>query len=218
MKPKQVSSELTALKALSIVILLLFWLTGLIIFLNKAQASIPISPGLLLHSSSLLMLLLLVRVFNGKWEEDLSISSFQFHFIILAIFFGLAFWKVQQFVSVLIYPDVWEQDARLWQEAQNGFNLSTVFIASCLVGPVFEELLFRGLIYNHLNKKTGTIWAMLISSALFTLLHWNMSEALWLFSAGVIYAILREKSGSIWPPVIAHIIQNVLTFWLYVSI
>nr|WP_246172722.1 CPBP family intramembrane glutamic endopeptidase [Marinicella rhabdoformis] len=130
----------------------------------------------------------------------------------------MAFWQAQQFLTVLLIPQGWEHDAINWQRAQTGFTLWSVFLASCLIGPFFEELLFRGLIYTQIRHKAGTLLAISVSSGMFTLLHWNSSEAVWLFSAAVIYAILREKSGSIWPSVIAHVIQNVLTFWLYVSI
>lgn len=210
--------QLSGLKALLIVVIMALWLTSLALILASTQTTHSTTPALLLHTSSMLVLLLLVRLSKGHWKHDLAIQSSRFYYLIVAAFIGFAFWQIQQFTNALLNPDTWQHDALQWQQSQTGFSVWSVFMASCLIGPVFEELLFRGLIYTQIKHKTGFLLATLVSSGLFTTLHWNLSEALWLFSAGVIYAVIREKSGSIWPPVIAHIIQNVLTFWLYVSI
>jgi membrane protease YdiL (CAAX protease family) len=74
--------------------------------------------------------------------------------------------------------------------------------------PIAEEIFFRGLLYSWL-RQTLSIWpAILISSALFGVLHGEISIAAATFLMGIILAWIYEKSTSLWPAIIIHIINN----------
>lgn len=74
--------------------------------------------------------------------------------------------------------------------------------------PIAEEIFFRGLLYSWL-RQTLKIWpAILISSALFGLLHGEISIAGATFLMGIILAWIYEKSTSLLPAISIHIINN----------
>lgn len=95
-----------------------------------------------------------------------------------------------------------------------GFRIAlTLAVAS--IGPLVEELLFRGVLLSALLRRLRAIWAVLASAVLFALVH--LPELHWLWYAlpnlallGVALAWLRLRSGSLWPAVIAHACNNLL--------
>jgi len=77
-----------------------------------------------------------------------------------------------------------------------------------VIVPIAEEIFFRGLLYSWL-RQTLKIWpAILISSALFGVLHGEISIAGATFLMGIILAWIYEKSTSLWPAISIHIINN----------
>jgi membrane protease YdiL (CAAX protease family) len=80
-----------------------------------------------------------------------------------------------------------------------------------LAAPVFEELIFRGLLWNTFEESTGPWRALLITSLLFAGYHVVPIHVVSVFSTGVFLGLLRLLSGSIWPSMFAHFINNALS-------
>jgi membrane protease YdiL (CAAX protease family) len=83
------------------------------------------------------------------------------------------------------------------------------------LGPLVEELLFRGVLLAALTPRWSLGWAVAISSLLFALIHlpglqfqWYALLDLLLLAAAL--AWLRLRAGSIWPAVLAHGVNNLL--------
>ncbi len=88
-----------------------------------------------------------------------------------------------------------------------------VFIGAVVIAPLFEELLFRGLIQTALRSflfETGNrVWlAIVFSSALFVVMHEDMSHWPVLFVLGLCMGYAYEKSGSLLRPIFIHAIFN----------
>lgn len=84
-----------------------------------------------------------------------------------------------------------------------------------LVGPLVEELLFRGALLSVLRTRLGDGWAVAVSAILFGAVHLPDLGWLWyavpnLVLVGVFCAWLRVRSGSIWPGFVAHAANNAL--------
>ncbi|MDQ6646565.1 MAG: CPBP family intramembrane metalloprotease [Pseudomonadota bacterium] len=83
------------------------------------------------------------------------------------------------------------------------------------VGPVVEELLFRGVLLSALLQRWRAVPSVLISSLLFALAHLSGLQFEWfalpqLILLALLLAWLRLRSGSIWPAVVAHGTNNLL--------
>jgi membrane protease YdiL (CAAX protease family) len=85
----------------------------------------------------------------------------------------------------------------------------TVALA-CVIGPVAEELLFRGVLYAALRRRLNRPTALLAGSAIFALIHANPVGCLSLFLMGILLADLYERTGTLWCPLIVHIAHNTL--------
>lgn len=89
----------------------------------------------------------------------------------------------------------------------------TVVVVS--IGPLVEELLFRGLLLSALLRHLREGWAILASALLFGLVHLPDLKWLWyavpnLVLVGAVLAWLRLRARSLWPAVLAHACNNLL--------
>lgn len=87
-------------------------------------------------------------------------------------------------------------------------NLIMYFYA-CLLGPVLEELLYRGVILQSMRKYNER-FAIFLSAAVFGLMHQNYQQAILGFLVGIPLAVVTIKSGSIVPAIFTHIMLNTL--------
>ena len=80
-------------------------------------------------------------------------------------------------------------------------------IIICLVAPIAEEIMFRGFIYNVLRKK-GTYIAIIVSSLLFGLFHFNIVQLFSTIFLGILCCLINNKYKSIIPGILLHICNN----------
>ncbi len=77
-----------------------------------------------------------------------------------------------------------------------------------VITPIVEEIVFRGFILAGLTLALGNIRGMVISSALFTLVHWDFDIMPIIFVSGMLIAWLYMRTGSLWPPIAMHALTN----------
>jgi membrane protease YdiL (CAAX protease family) len=95
----------------------------------------------------------------------------------------------------------------LFQE-QRPLVLGLTVLLACLVGPVAEEFFFRGVLYAALRRRAARWAAMLISGALFSLVHTNLLGFLPILLLGCLLADAYERTGSLAGPMAIHIAHN----------
>lgn len=99
------------------------------------------------------------------------------------------------------------------------FGLITVVGA-----PIFEELVFRGFVFNMLRHSFGTTWrsdlaAAVVSGAIFAAGHMTLTGFPELFIVGVGLALMYRHTGSLYGSMTMHALNNLMaTIALYVSI
>lgn len=86
------------------------------------------------------------------------------------------------------------------------------FLIIVLLAPVIEELVFRGVLFNLLNKKQGLVAAMVLSSLFFGVLH----AATFVPTAlmGFLFAFIYHRTGNIRLVILAHMFNNFVAFLL----
>jgi len=101
---------------------------------------------------------------------------------------------------------------------------SAAFLSVALWQPLFEELLFRGVIQGQLlqtmwGRKTwiGLSLANLLTSLLFTLAHLashSVSWSLLVFVPSLCFGFIRDRFGSVYPAIVLHAFYNAGYFLL----
>ncbi len=79
--------------------------------------------------------------------------------------------------------------------------------AAVLGAPLFEEFIFRGLIFAGLARQMPGFHAVLVSALIFALLH-PPESVIPVFVLGVAAALLFWRHGVLWPAMLAHAVYN----------
>ena len=82
-----------------------------------------------------------------------------------------------------------------------------------LLGPIVEELFFRGFILRTFLKRYPPQYAIILSSLIFGIYHPNLGNLIFYITAGVIFSILYYAHNSLTICTLAHIIWNATTFF-----
>ena len=86
------------------------------------------------------------------------------------------------------------------------------FFIGGIIGPVFEEIFFRGLIFGYL-RRWGVPAAVLISTAVFAAFHLNTIPITQIVG-GVVFAVAYHTGGSLMVPIVIHVLGNLAIFAL----
>lgn len=102
-------------------------------------------------------------------------------------------------------------DQLLLESGQIEMIISIIFI--CLIGPIQEEIVFRGYLQTYFAQKWGIYWGVCISALLFSLYHADVSSSLSIFLYGLVLGRFKEKYQSIWGCIALHSLNNSLAVW-----
>lgn len=99
------------------------------------------------------------------------------------------------------------------RDAPNDARLYFLLVPMFTFGPVAEELLFRGLLYNALRRRMMPLIAVVLQALVFVLVHYHMPETnviylLIVFVSGIVLAGVYEWRKTIWSPIALHVLMN----------
>lgn len=87
-------------------------------------------------------------------------------------------------------------------------------ISSGIIGPIFEEILFRYVYYNRLKKKYSVKKTIFINSLVFAIIHISPIKIIYAFILGIILNTYYEKYKNIKVPILIHIAANIIAIFL----
>lgn len=157
------------------------------------------------------------RLWSQAQPPGLGVASPGRHvFFVLAVATGLsAPWLGALLTGLLAHGHAVPQDIRQLGSATPLALRIPLMLVVVSIGPLVEELLFRGVLLSALLQRWRTGWSVAISSLAFALIHLPGLDYQWyalpdLLLLALALSWLRLRSGSIWPAVLAHGLNNVL--------
>ena len=90
-------------------------------------------------------------------------------------------------------------------------NIYIALFGSVIIGPILEELIFRYLIYNNLNKFNKKNTSIILSSLIFALVHNGFINIVYAFIIGTILTIIYSKNKNIKEVIILHMVANFMS-------
>ena len=169
---------------------------------------------LLLESGVLLSAVIYLLVFTGKKT---------FHFK----------WQLRYFIYLLLgYITLYMPDFLLSYFIPSSSNqislnetiemigrqeLPYFLLMACFIGPIAEELIYRGVLMTTFFKNSPWYGDVLLSAIIFGYIHINFSLTPLAFfiyaSGGLILAILYRMTKTLYYPIVVHILINITAFW-----
>jgi membrane protease YdiL (CAAX protease family) len=87
-------------------------------------------------------------------------------------------------------------------------------IALAVLPAIFEEFIFRGMLYQGLQKKMGVKGAIILSALLFALMHTSIQQTAYQIILGAMFAYAFYLTGSLLAPIILHFCNNFIVLLL----
>lgn len=115
--------------------------------------------------------------------------------------------------ALSLFPQwqTWKRDAELSSFLTRGEKPLWICVLLIVAAPLFEEFLFRGLIFQGLRRTTGPALAILGSAALFALVHPPVA-VIPVFGLGIAAALTFKNSGSLLAAAVTHAVYNACVF------
>ena len=150
---------------------------------------------------------------SGKWQ-GINSKKFRWSYLFYCVlaFLLLFLWNR---VTFSLFPPT--RNAISYQHYAPTFTGATAFLMyffyPVIAGPIFEDMIYRGLVMTALEK--GKKWGLdvLGSAVLFGVLHisnhgWVLTDFFVYMGGGLIFAVLFRVTKSIYWPIGLHIVYN----------
>lgn len=97
---------------------------------------------------------------------------------------------------------------KIFFKENNAAALWYLTIFTIFIGPVVEEIFFRGFLYPAAKKNLGPVLGVILTSVLFAGLHGNFAAFLPIFVLGLLLIYVYEKTGSLISSITVHVLHN----------
>lgn len=192
--------------------LFLITVFSLLWYIFSLVVSMPLAVGAI--SLVVFQLMFLFYIYNTMRGFDCIIRELSIYIKGKDLFWGLISALINLRLAILIAPLLPEIDS-IVDKIPKSLNMTLIllFLSICIIGPLMEELLFRGYLWKILEeKKIKPILILIITSLMFSLFHFELHRSPFLFVSGIIFGYSRFKTGRIGISLSGHIINNVIVF------
>jgi len=139
----------------------------------------------------------------------LRFNNFKWHVLAGVVGIGIA-------GSLLVSVSVNELNVTFFRtdysfyEAYKIYNypLLVMIYSIALMPAIFEELAFRGVMYNYCNNFLDERLVVAVTAFLFAVMHLNMMSLVWLIPFAFFIGNLRRKYNTLWYGFILHFVFN----------
>jgi hypothetical protein len=181
-------------------------------------AEVRLYPMILLGAARLLEMLVIILMVH-LWTGDLEAIGLSVLGVPYALERGLLWSAGLGLISacasvILLLAGFQPLNLIRAQLPPGGNDLIVLFMVGGFLGPVAEELFFRGLLYGFF-RRWGVPAAVLLSSLIFVLSH-PTSHGIPLTQAagGILFAVAYEVERSLLVPITIHVLGNLAIFSL----
>lgn len=170
------------------------------------------------QSATVFLVWRFVRQHDMTWSAAFGISNRPVRALVLGAILAVLFLPVghalHELSGVLMlhlqFEPVSQQAVKAIGNATAWHEMAAFALATIVLAPLAEELLFRGILYPVIKRAGFPRLALWGSSALFALIHFNVATALPLFAFALLLAALYEVTGNLVASFSAHSLFNVI--------
>ena len=158
----------------------------------------------LVYIGLIIFCLFIPYLLKKYYKNNTKINKISFKDILYIIILGMLFSGISNLIFYLINETI---------EFTNAYNISTynyfpLIISNGILGPILEEYMFRGVIYNNLQKENDKMLSIIMTSILFSMMHTGIDSILYSFALSFLLIYVYEKYKTIKAPIILHMTLN----------
>lgn len=142
-----------------------------------------------------------------SFKKELNLNKISAKAVLYNILLGVGLMCVSLIIArvlINIFPE--------YSEIEKDIDyMTTSIIAIICVSvfiPIFEEIMFRGIIFNHLKANYTIKTAIIVQAILFGLAHGNILQGVYTFVSAIVFVLVNIYYDSIIPSMILHMVLN----------
>lgn len=177
-------------------------------FLNYAAVELTICSSLLV----IISLWFYYFCKKRKFHKEVFLTKLNVRFLVPLFLLSISLgFLIDKFVELIPWPESFIKSYNENTSIITEKSSLLIILGAVIIGPIFEEIIFRGIIYKRLKRSMPTVFAILISSILFAVIHDGILWMSYTFLLGLIFAWVFEMCDSLIASVLVHALFNLLS-------
>jgi membrane protease YdiL (CAAX protease family) len=224
LKFRQITTDNQAVKGFpkvsDIIVLLALFFAGNVIggvvagFAPSLLADLPAAQqNMYIYGGSMLIALLLMWGYARIRGSKVAVVRYHFHWLnTSAVLWGIvaiAAIGVIEEPLLSLMPAEWLESV-MKQIGTGGYAICTTVI----LAPIFEELIFRGILLGNIRRRWGSLRAVFLSALIFGAIHLIPQQVVNAFLVGIIIGGIYVMTDSILAVITLHALNNALSYVL----
>lgn len=164
---------------------------------------------------------LVVRRFRGGFRGQLQIHRPTLRtglYVLIATFFAVV---IVDYIYVLsqkfMLPPVDYVEGLKELKPTGPLSIFITFFGLCVIVPIGEEIIFRGIIQRVFERNMGGIVALFLAGAFFGVIHLTPQLLLSMVAFGIYLGFLFYTTSNLFYPILAHCVLNSVAFVQLIS-
>ncbi|MFC6267623.1 CPBP family intramembrane glutamic endopeptidase [Frigoriflavimonas asaccharolytica] len=165
--------------------------------------------------------LFVTRPKGNKLNFNFASKSFYTYVLIFSMMLGMML--ISEYLTSFIPTEgfIFGPLYKLFEEQMNSISIEpfSLIIMVAVLAPIFEEILFRGIIMKGmLNNKINPYRAIVISAFIFGAVHFYPWQFLGAFLLGMVLGLVYWKTKSLLLPMLMHAFNNFIAAMLMIFV
>ncbi len=117
-------------------------------------------------------------------------------------------------VAILNISNLFPAYSQEYNDVMISNSFAVSILCGSILGPIAEEVVFRGLIHQRIRDAFGVVPAVICSAVLFGIFHGNMVQFIYAGLMGLFLSYFMEYFHSLVAPMLLHVFANLWSFVL----
>jgi membrane protease YdiL (CAAX protease family) len=192
--------------------------TGLLLYEEQIPAA-RLGITILIYAILITVIAIINRKRGVSWPDSLGMGLGNLRKLLIAPVLYLAAipfimllskgWHLLLQLFLHAEPEL-QEVAKIVSRQLSWLEISYMFMA-IFAAPVYEELLFRGIVFPYLIKRVGLTKGIVVISLLFALIHFHLPSVVPLALLSAALCLAYWRTGSLWVSIGMHMIFNAVT-------
>jgi membrane protease YdiL (CAAX protease family) len=206
--PLLTPGQLTIWGVIEALVIILFQQALMIIFTKILGVSFIVSAS---YAATAILIYYFFRrkIFSAFLKSEHQHLNLKNSFILIGQGIFLCFLVMLGYDFILKLLDYSPKPQNVQQFLQTeGFTITAAYFMLVYSAPVWEEIVFRGILQDGLQKTLSPFFAVITSGLIFGVIHFDPDQMIPLILLGFIFGWMYTKSRSVFPCIIAHSFVN----------
>lgn len=153
-----------------------------------------------------------------KIFEICNFKKVKLQYLIVALIMGISIniineYLLTQMIKIEIFKEAFQRFMFLAEMMRNT-NIIISILGIGIIGPVIEEIIFRGLLFDELKKVMPVSLVIIIQGVAFGIYHFNIIQFIYATLIGLLLGVVYALTKNIWPMIIIHIVNNICALFI----